>query len=296
MPNTNYPPATPPGFYPHYGRAAADIINTIYDLANREGFRIKAEEAHDKAVMQAQSALDGKPPGSAAVVRVVEVDKHRSPTGNTSPAGKFLVMVESIGDSETKAIDGMLMSAQLRPAGETRSVTAFIKQIDGKLQETAFSLNQLVRRSDELYLEWSENSVESETRSNIAARTALASGNAAEAEKQEATSKSTRQEREQVELDRRRFKEVREKAESGDPAAQKELSDMTDEYDKRSRTAMVSPYSDDSPALPPYVSPFVRGFSPYLELANLNVRSIEIGSELRRQLFNRQLMVSRRGH
>lgn len=293
MSNTNNPPPTPPGFYPHYGRAGADIINTIYDLANREGFRQKSEEAHANAKRQAAEALKQKPSGSAAIVRIIETDKYRSPTGNTSPAGDFAVMVESTGDSQASAVDTMLMSAQLRPAGETRSVMAYIKRTDGTLEENGLSFPKLVSRSSELYEEWRNNSIESEARCNVAANTAAAEGNSVEAKRQQAEATSKREERERVEADRQHFNEVREKAENGDTAAQKELSDMTDDWDKQSRTAMVSPHAD-SPALPPSISPFARGFSPYLTLANANVRSIELSRELRRQLINRELNVTRR--
>jgi hypothetical protein len=293
MPNTNRPPDAPPGFYPHYGRAGADIINTIFDLANREGFRQKSEEANAKAREQASDALQGKPSGSAAIVRVVETDIYRSPTGNTRPAGEFVVMVESTGESESKAIDSMLMSDQLRPAGETRSVMAYIKRADGTLEEDGVSLQKLVSRSNELFEKWKASGVDSESRFTVAATAAAASGNTAEAGRQQANAKSTREERERVESVRQHFNEVREKAESGDTAAQQELSDMTDDWDRRSRTAHVSQH-EDAPTLPPSISPFAHGFSPYLALANANVRSIELSRELRRQLFNRELDVTRR--
>jgi len=235
---------------------ATNALEVFNALAGQVATIEKWGRANEAAGRIAREELANRPVGATTIVRLTEVGAR---PGEDLP-GEFSVYKEVTANSNDLALKEWVSSDYLRPEGNTLAVWRMVKTDENNFELRYLSREEVEAAASICYSAESIARQESYTRE---ANAAAEQKREQEANELRARAAQEQRDREQTQRAIEERRELSERASRGDKEAGRQLSNEIDDFDRRSRTAMVSPHAEDRPSrIPPWLAPYVLGTDP----------------------------------
>lgn len=229
----------------------ADAATMLFDYLNRAGFVKKMGEANVAAKAAADKALEGKSPGSRAIVAFIVKSAEVSPEAatTTKPTSEIATVIIGVGADKSEAM-AKAQEPAIRPSGELNRLMIFEKNDNGetvgeplpiaeaasyrksRVDEMIKSEEVRVKEAEQTAKIAQENAVAATKRAAEAAKTEVeqkqrladAERAAADAAKAKAEAKEKREEQERRKKEKERLDDLCERAANGDKEAAEDLN------------------------------------------------------------------------